>query len=62
MSILLSLGDLTMLLVALGQEIVIKSQEEDNTKLKDNDVVIYLNQMVSLYICQEGCLVFYEEK
>ena len=51
MSILLSLGDLTMLLVALGQEIAIKSRDQDCIKLQEYDLVIFLDQMVSRYIC-----------
>ena len=51
MSILLSLGDLTMLLVALGQEIAIKSRDQDCIKLQEHDLVIFLDQMVSCYIC-----------
>ena len=59
MSILLSLGDLTMLLVALGQEIAIKSRDQDCIKLQEYDLVIFLDQMVSCYICQaEGYLYF----
>ena len=59
MSILLSLGDLTMLLVALGQEIVTKSQDQDHLEPKKHDLVIFLDQMVSCYICQaEGYLYF----
>ena len=46
MSILLSLGDLTMLLVASGQEIAIKSWDQDCTKPKKHDSVIFLDQMV----------------
>ena len=51
LSILLSLGDLTMLLVASGQETATKSQNQVHLEPKKHDSVIFLDQMVSCYIC-----------